>query len=219
MQQRRSIKKILITSTLAEEGKSFTSANLAVTLARKTDQRVLLIEGDLRRPVLSKKFGVGELPGLTEALAVQRSATENIYHLEDQKLWLLPTGSPLQNPLELMQSGQLAVLLEQLSVVFDWIVIDSPPLIPLADTILWSRLVDGVLLVARQGKTAKRPLKRALELIDRSTLLGVVLNSCSDSDHQNYYGRYGYGAGAHSQAVVEGQKVPARIPNVQVIYS
>jgi Mrp family chromosome partitioning ATPase len=84
----------------------------------------------------------------------------------------------------------LPEFLDQISGSFDWIVIDSPPLLPLADTILWSRLADGVLLVVRQGKTAKRPLERALQTLDRSTLLGVVLNGSSNTDHQDYYARY-----------------------------
>ncbi len=191
--QARPIKRVLVTSSIAEEGKSLTCANLAVALARKQSQKVLLIEGDLRRPVLSEKLGLGRLPGLSQSLKGNSTPLKNIYYLKEAGVWFLPAGVPPDDALELMQSPRLPEFLDQISSFFDWIVIDSPPLLPLADTILWSRLADGVLLVVRQGKTGKRPLKRALEMLDRSTLLGVVLNSCSNTDQQDYYARYGYG--------------------------
>jgi capsular exopolysaccharide synthesis family protein len=194
--QTRPIKRILVTSSIAEEGKSLTSANLAVTLARKHDQRVLLIEGDLRRPTLSKEMGLGRLPGLSESLKGDATPLKNIYHLKEANTWFLPAGDSSDSTLELMQSPRLPEFLDQVSDLFDWIVIDSPPLLPLADTIIWSRLADGVLLVVRQGKTAKRPLKRALGMLDRSSLLGVVLNGSTNTDHENYYARYGYGVPA-----------------------
>lgn len=189
IQQSRALKKILITSTIAEEGKSVISANLAVTLARR--QKVLLVEGDLRRPGIAPQFGLGELPGLSESLQSESSTTRNLYYLEEPHLWFMPAGQPLENPLELMQAARLADLLDQLWNGFDWVVIDSPPLLPLADTTVWARLADGVLMVAREGKTEKRALKRGLEALGRTNVLGVVINSCSDVDHSNYYQRYG----------------------------
>ena len=93
--------------------------------------------------------------------------------------------------MELMQSGRLAELIEQLTVWFDWIVIDSPPVLPLADTSVWSRLADGILLVTREGTTRKRELQRGLDTLDHSKLLGLVLNSSDSTDQSNYYQRYG----------------------------
>ena len=93
-----------------------------------------------------------------------------------------------------MQSARLADLLGQLSKGFDWIVIDSPPVLPLADTSVWTRFADGVLLVAREGKTERQELQRGLKDLDQSKLLGLVLNSCSNTDHSNYYQRYGAAA-------------------------
>jgi capsular exopolysaccharide synthesis family protein len=191
LQQSRPLKKVLITSTIPEEGKSMVSANLAVTLARKKQQKVLLLEGDLRRPVLASQFGLGKLAGLSEWLQGDPTPIRNIYHLEGAGFWLLPAGRPPENPLELMQSGRLSSLLDQLAGWFDWIVIDSPPLLPLADTTVWTRLVDGILLVAREGKTEKRQLQRGLQVLDQSKWLGVVINSCTNTDHTNYYQRYG----------------------------
>jgi len=188
IQQSRSLKKILVTSTIPEEGKSFVSANLAGVLAKRK-QRVLLIEGDLRRPTLGQQFGLGRLAGLGEWLLGDRRKIANIYRLDGPEFWLMPAGAPPANPLELMQSGSLSQLLAQLSTMFDWIIVDSPPLLPLADTTVWARLTDGTLLVAREGKSQKAMLQKGLETLKKSDLLGVVLNGCS-STHHDYYQRY-----------------------------
>jgi capsular exopolysaccharide synthesis family protein len=180
---------VLITSSIPEEGKSLVSANLAGVLARRK-QRVLLIEGDLRRPVLAQQFGLGRLAGLGEWLQGNHQGVSNIYRLADFNFWMLPAGNPLANPLELMQSGNLAKLMSHLDNLFDWIIVDSPPLLPLADTTVWGRVTDGILLVGRVGKTQKTQLKRALELVKKSDLLGVVLNGSQELDDTNYYQRY-----------------------------
>jgi capsular exopolysaccharide synthesis family protein len=191
LQQNRAVKKLLVTSTIPEEGKSMISANLALSLARKKRQRVLLLEGDLRRPTLYESFGLRSLPGVSEWLKSGSSEIKNIYYFEEAAVWFLPAGSLPGNPMELMQSGRLAELMEQLTVWFDWIVIDSPPVLPLADTSVWSRLADGILLVAREGTTRKRELHRGLDTLDHSKLLGLVLNSSDSTDQSNYYQRYG----------------------------
>jgi capsular exopolysaccharide synthesis family protein len=203
MQQSKSLKRILITSSIAEEGKSLVSANLAITLARKQRQRVLLIEGDLRRPVLAQEMGLGRLAGLSELLKSDASVLKNVYYLEEAGIWFLPAGVPPDNALELMQSSRLPEFLDLVSASFDWVVIDSPPILPLADTTVWSRMADGVVLVARQGKTEKRALERGLEAL-RANLLGVVLNSCVNVDHTNYYQRYGPAARAAHTPAPEG---------------
>jgi capsular exopolysaccharide synthesis family protein len=182
IQQSRSLKKVLVTSTIPEEGKSFVSTNLAGVLARRK-QKVLLIEGDLRRPGISKLFGLERLVGLGEWLQGDRRKFTNIYRLDGPDFWLMPAGDPPANPLELMQSGSLSQLMEQLSTMFDWIIVDSPPLLPLADTTIWARLTDGTLLVAREGTTQKAMLERGLESVNKSDLLGVVLNGCSHPTH------------------------------------
>ncbi len=160
LRQSRPLKKILITSTIPQEGKSTISANLACTLARRKNQKTLLLEGDLRRPNIANQFGIGKHPGLCEWLGGQTESI-NIYKLESLGLWVLPAGAAPQNPLELMQSGKLSLLMDHLESWFDWIVIDSPPVLPLADASLWSRLADGILLVTRRGTTEKQQLKRA----------------------------------------------------------
>jgi len=191
LQQRRSLKTLLITSTIPEEGKSIIAANLACTLASRRQQRVLLVEGDLRRPMLRGQFGLGRVSGLAEYLHGTTDCAAAIYRLDALGIWILLAGGAPKNPLELMQSGRLAQLIEQMNAWFDWIVIDSPPVLPLADTSVWTRLVDGLLLVTRQGMTDKEHLKRGLEAIEGSKLLGAILNSSTTASNNDYYQRYG----------------------------
>jgi capsular exopolysaccharide synthesis family protein len=183
----RTLKNVLITSTTPQEGKSMVAGNLACTLAVKTHQRTLLVEGDLRRPALSQMFGLGRNPGLSEWLLGDRSLTTSIYHLKDPNLWILPAGSTPNNALVLLQSGKLSTLMDQLTVLFDWIIIDSPPVLPLADTSIWMRFADGILLTTRQGTTEKRQLQRGLEVVEPKKLIGAVLNSSQHASTSDYY--------------------------------
>jgi capsular exopolysaccharide synthesis family protein len=191
MQQRRQLKKVLITSTIPQEGKSMVAANLACTLARRQQQRILLVDGDLRRPTLSRLFGLGKLAGLSEWLQGEPGQAANIYRLEGAGIWFLPPGSAPQNPLESMQSGRLAAIMDQLAAWFDWVIVDSPPVLPLADTSVWTRMVDGILLVTRQGTTDRRQLQRGMEAIEQAKLLGMVLNGSINTAHSDYYQHYG----------------------------
>jgi len=189
MQRNRPLKKVLVTSTIPQEGKSLVSANLAGVLAGRK-QNVLLLEGDVRRPVLAQQFGLGGLAGLGEWLRNGGTTLANIYHLAGPGFWLMPAGTSPENPLELLQSGKVSQLMTQLSALFDWIIVDSPPLLPLADTTVWARLTDGALLVTREGITEKAALQRGLEILQKSDLLGVVLNGRADLDTKRYYHRY-----------------------------
>lgn len=187
LRRERNVQKILITSTIPQEGKSVVSANLACALASGTRQRTLLLEGDIRRPTLSKVFGLPSHPGICEWLQGQRGLMESIYHLDTAGVWFLPAGNPPTNPLELLQSRELPVAIERLSQTFDWIIIDSPPVLPLADTSVWSRFSDGILLVARQGITQKHHLKRGIEGLESRKLIGAVLNASTASADNRYY--------------------------------
>jgi capsular exopolysaccharide synthesis family protein len=190
LQQHRPVKKILITSTIPEEGKSTVTANLACALAQRVQQKTLLVEGDLRRPSLTRLFGLGNPPGIGEWLHGDRDALGCIHNLEDASLWMLPAGNIATNPLELMQSTMLSTVMDQLSAWFDWIVIDSSPVLPLADTSIWMRYSDGILLVTRPGISQKRELKKGMEAIDSAKLLGAILNGAADAARTNYYYQY-----------------------------
>jgi capsular exopolysaccharide synthesis family protein len=185
LRRERTLNKVLITSTIPQEGKSTVAANLACTLS--TRQKVLLLEGDLRRPSLSHVFGLERRPGLSEWLRGEAGAAECIYQLDSPEFWLLPAGNAAGKPLELLQSGRLATLIDQLAGWFDWVVIDSPPVLPLADTSVWARLADGILLVARQGTTEKKQLKRGLEALEPRKMIGALLNCSHTNTGSGYY--------------------------------
>jgi len=203
LRELRKLKRIVITSSIPEEGKSLIAANLALNQARSKVLNAVLIDGDLRRPELASRFGFRrDLAGLSEVLRGERQLTEVVYKLEGSGLRFLPAGVTPENPIEVMQSGRLQQLLEQLETFFDWIIIDTPPVLPLADTPLWMKLADGVLLVTREGVCEKKQLTRALEVIDKATMLGVVVNSCSRNDHKYYYSRY-------SPTAADGEESPS----------
>jgi Mrp family chromosome partitioning ATPase len=115
----------------------------------------------------------------------------NVYRLEVWGFGYCRPASAPENPLELMQSGKLSATMEQLTAWFDWIVIDSPPVLPLADTSIWARLADGILLVTRKGVTEKQQLQRGLEALEPAKLLGALVNGSTDAAHSDYYQRYG----------------------------
>ena len=192
LREHRKLKRIVVTGTAPEEGKSLVAANLALNQSRSKVLKTLLVDGDLRRPTVASRFGFDRsLPGLSECLRGERQLSEVVYKLNGSGLWFLPAGRAPENPLDLMQSGRLPELLDRLGKFFDWIVIDTPPVVPVADTTFWMRLADGVLVVIREGVSEKKVIERALDSFDHAALLGVVVNSCSRSDHTDYYSRYG----------------------------
>jgi capsular exopolysaccharide synthesis family protein len=189
LRQTRPLKKVLITSTIPQEGKSMISANLACALAHGSDAKVLLIEGDLRRPSLSHMFGIHKQRGIFEWLREGRDPTANIYRLKEANLWILPAGDASTNPIELLQSQRLPDLMDRIAPWFDWIIIDSPPVLPLADTSVWIRVADGVLLVTRQGTTEKQQLTKGLEALETDKLIGAIVNGSLASAYSGYYYR------------------------------
>ena len=192
LRERRKLKRIVVTSSIPEEGKSLIAANLALNQSRSKILHTVLIDGDLRRPELGRRFGFNRnLPGLSEVLRGELKLSDVVYKLEGSGLWFIPAGVTPENPIEVMQAGRLQQILEQLETFFAWVIIDTPPVLPLADTPLWMKLADGVLLVTREGVCEKKQLERTVAVIDRSTMLGVVVNSCDSNEQKYYYSRYG----------------------------
>jgi protein-tyrosine kinase len=191
LRAQQEVKTIQVTSAIIDEGKTLVSANLAAVLAKRSNQKVLLVEGDLRQPNLDRLLGLGSLPGISEWWAQPNApVTEFLYRLEGLPLWLFPAGLPSEHPTEILQSARLAALMTQFSGWFDWIIVDSAPLLPLADANLWARLVDGVLLVVRENRTPRRALEKGLESLDDPKIIGVVLNEASEFDRIHYYDQY-----------------------------
>jgi capsular exopolysaccharide synthesis family protein len=189
LRDNRSLKRLLITSTVPREGKSTVAANLACTLARSSRSRTLLLEGDVRRPTQGHIFGLDkDTPGLCEWLQGNLELTKCIHHLDFLGFWIMPAGNcPSGNPLGLLHPARLASLMKQLGEHFDLIIVDSPPVLPLADTSIWMKLVDGILLVTRHGVTERRPLQRGIEAIAPEKLIGTVMNSSTSLPHTDYY--------------------------------
>ena len=203
IQQKRSLKRLVVTSSVTGEGKSMVAANLACALAGG-QQQVLLVEGDLRRPSLALHLGLSDLPGLSQLLQNGTESSNNAYYLENSGFCIVLAGTVSKNPLELLEPGKLSTVIDHMSGGFDWVVIDSPPVLPLADTSVWMRLADAVMLVTRPGVTAKRQLQRTLEAIEQSKLLGAVVNASTEATSNNYY--YHYTARSRLQA--SGPAVP-----------
>jgi capsular exopolysaccharide synthesis family protein len=187
LRRERPLQKVLVTSTIPQEGKSLVAANLACAMASGARESVVLLEGDVRRPSLARIFGLSSHPGLCEWLDGKRTLSASVYRLEGAGVWLMPSGSPPSNPLGILESAPLPHLLDQLSEFFDWVIIDSPPILPIADTSVWSRLVDGILLVTRQGVTEKGHLERGLAALDTNKLIGALLNSSRHRSDDGYY--------------------------------
>ncbi|HLW53533.1 MAG TPA: CpsD/CapB family tyrosine-protein kinase [Candidatus Angelobacter sp.] len=190
LQDQRSIKRLLITSSVKDEGKTVLSANLAISFA-KMKQRVLLIDGDCHHANAGLLLGANGSPGLSDWWRSEQPIETYLMRVNGLPLWFLPAGGPLDQVLEMLQSTQVLNLLSKMTSWFDWVVIDSPPSAPLADSAVWARLADGILLVTRNGRTPKRLLRKVLESLEASKLLGIVLNDCSDPD-QRYYAHYYY---------------------------
>jgi protein-tyrosine kinase len=193
LRTRQEFKSLQVTSSIVDEGKTLIAANLALTLARHSERRVLLIEGDLHNPSLHALLGLSHLKGLSHWWKDQRSAISDfLYHIEGLPLWYLPAGERFEEPAEVLQSARLSEALTQLGGLFDWIIVDSTPLSPMADANIWNRLTDGMLLVVREGVTPVKALKKGLAGLDGPKIVGVVLNGASEFDRVNYYDkRYG----------------------------
>jgi len=184
LRQTRQLRTVLITSSVAEEGKTVVAASLALSLAQN-GKKVLLLEGDLRTPSQCRIFGLEPRPGLAEWCRSARAPTDFLFQVGDLGIWLLPAGLETKNPLDILSSQRMPDLLPEVSRVFDWVLVDSSPVLPMADTGVLSHLCDGVLFVIRSHKTQKSALKQALARLEQSKLLGFVLN---DFPGLNQYG-------------------------------
>ncbi len=179
-----------VTSSVVGEGKTLTSVNLAMTLAKRFDQKVLLAEGDLRKPAVCKMLGLPMKPGIGEWWDhPEIPVTDYILRIGDTGMCLLPAGD-VSHPASVLQSQRIADLFQELARQFDWVIIDTPPLLPMADSNLWSRISDGTLMVVRKGVVTRSALKKAVESLDNPKMVGVVLNDASDYDRVNYYDQY-----------------------------
>ena len=194
IRERRPLKKILITSALPQEGKSFVSANLAQVLVQQRGRRALLIDADMRGPRLHQAFGTTVQPGLSEYLLGEQDEFGVMQQGSMENLFLIPGGRSVTNAPELVANGRLKSLLARLEPLFDWIIVDSPPAALVSDASILANFCDGVLMVVRANSTPSDAARRARLEFTPEQLLGVVLNGIDpklDSYARAYYPAYG----------------------------
>jgi len=186
-------KSLVITSCVPSEGKSTTAINLAVSLAQ-TGARVLVIDGDMRRPTVHSSFGIENRGGLSNILSNEMSSAETLALIQKEKvsgLYLLTSGPIPPNPAELVGSEQMRKLLIELGSTFDHIVIDTPPIASFTDGVLLAAIADGVILVIHANECSRKLIQRSQQALQevRARVLGVVLNRIHirSSDHNDYY--------------------------------
>ena len=198
IREKMQLKRLLVTSALPKEGKSFVAANLAQVLVRQHGRRALLIDADLRNPGMHRHLGAAQSPGLAEYLlgecdefaALQRGPMENLF--------FLPAGRDVASAPELLSNGRLKLFLQRVEPLFDWIILDSSPVIPVSDATLVAGSCDGVLMVVRSNVTPSDLARRAREEFPDKLLLGVVLNGAPSGKLAR--SKYYYGEAVNSQA-------------------
>jgi capsular exopolysaccharide synthesis family protein len=188
LREKNPLKKLLITSALPQEGKSFTAANLAQVMVRQHGRRALLIDADLRGPRLHQMLGTTSSPGLSDYLQGQSDEFSIMQRGPLENLFFIPSGSAIKDPSELVGNGRLQSLLQRLEPLFDWIILDSPPAVTVSDASVLSKACDGVLMVVRSNVTPSDAARRALQEFPEESLVGVVLNGTSGN--QSQYARY-----------------------------
>lgn len=201
MQGNGLLKVIVIASAIPGEGKSFVSANLAHVFALQSNRRALVIDADIRRAGgLSTLLGAPCTPGLTDYLLGEQPLEKIIQVSSLKNLYLIPCGKRTSKPGEIIGDSRFPALIEKLRPAFDWIIIDTPPVVPIADARTIADLADGVLLVVNARSTPAHLSKRASQEFRRESLLGVLLNRTSEPS-ATYYSAYGYGYGSDELAV------------------
>jgi capsular exopolysaccharide synthesis family protein len=194
--------RLLITSSLPEEGKTFVVANLAQSFVRQPDRRVLLIDADMRASRLHLHFGTSEGPGLSDYLRGEADVTQILQVGPERNLCLIPGGGHVANASELVHSERMKQLLDTVSPMFDWVLLDSPPALAVHDASVLADMCDGVLFVVRAGSTDFGVAERASAEFRKKNLLGVVLNRVDESE--TYGGYYYHGIAPENGTVKQG---------------
>jgi capsular exopolysaccharide synthesis family protein len=184
------LRSLLITSSLPVEGKTFIANNLAQSIVRQSDRRVLLIDADLRASRLHVPLGAPGKPGLADYLRGEANEFQITQVGPDGNLCLIPGGASVADPIGLLHSGKMKLLLEKMSRLFDWVIVDSPPAVAVHDASILADMCDGVIFVVRAGSTDFEVAQKASLEFSNKKLIGVVLNGVAKEDS---YGDYYYG--------------------------
>jgi capsular exopolysaccharide synthesis family protein len=179
---------LAVTSSLKSEGKTFTSLNLAISIARDFDEKVLLIEGDLKNPGLYEYLKHPPGFGLTDVLEGKIDTDACAVQMFDGQLSVLFAGKTTGNPSKLLSSLKMQEIITTAREHYKYIIIDTPPIMPMADINIYSTLVDGILLVIQAGKTPRSLVKRAISTLAADKIVGAVLNGIEPIHSMYYYG-------------------------------
>ena len=192
-------KILLITSPLPQDGKSTIALNLATSLSEGGKVKVLLLEADLHRPSLQSHLGLERMRGLTDVVEDLLEPAAALRRIDPLGFYLLPSGHPSENPTALLQSGGFHGLLRDFRACFEWILIDCPPALPLADVTALRSQADGVLLVARSGSTPREAIEEAVQLFKPGQVLGLILNAAEGVNrlYSSYYHRKDDASSSH----------------------
>ena len=183
---------LMITSTLGSEGKSLTSLNLAITLAQEYDHSVLLVDADLRNPFLHRYLNINPEIGLTDCLINGHDIEKALIKTGIGKLTFLPAGRSVADPAEILSSGKMKELISEMKHRYSdrYIIIDTPPILPFAETRSIGASVDSILFVVKEGSVPLNDIKDALNILKDSNILGIVYNNVGVEnlrDHYSYY--------------------------------
>lgn len=189
--QKQKLQSIVVASINPSEGKSVTALNLSWMLAQTDGVKCLIIDSDLRMPSLSDYLGIETEKGLSDILAGNCSAEDAIVKLEPAGLYILPGGEARSDVAELISGGKFREILRKVRDMFDYVIIDAPPLGIFTDAAVLINQADGAMLVIRAGKTRYSAVDRILETVPRERMLGVVLNQSEDVLDESHY-NYGY---------------------------
>jgi len=185
---KRSFKTIAVTSAIKGEGKTTTSMNLAWMMAAEFNKKVLVMENDFRNPSISSShLNMGRLNGLIDVIKGDADLRSAINRLEDTNLFFLPARASAKNSSVLLDSQGMRSVLDNVKSHFDFVIVDSPPILPLVDMNILSRLVDGLVLVVKAGATPKDLVKKAVNSLPAKNVIGVVLNGADDIHMNKYY--------------------------------
>ena len=186
--------KLLISSPTEGDGKTTTALNLGAVLA-ESGRRVVVVGGDLRKPTVADRLGVSTGVGLTDYLRGEVSVMEVVQETSVANLFALASGPVPPNPSELLGSARARDGFEILSESFDFVLVDSAPILPVSDASVVSKWMDGLILVVRSGKTKRAELESTLSdmAVEQTRVLGVVLNGIEEGDSPGAYSYYGYG--------------------------
>lgn len=196
LREKSPVRTLLVTSTLPGEGKTFVALNLALAIARQHERRALLIDADLRASRLHVRLGAPSAPGLSDYLNGRVDEHSIVQADPKIELFLIPAGRPVHNPSELLANGILGDLICELSPMFDWVIVDAPPVLAVGDAGIIAEFCDGVIVVARAGRTAHDLVKTTVQEFRGRNLLGVVLNAASEAENYCSYSQYaGSGTG------------------------